>query len=320
MVNLLKTIFWGTSELTIPFLEIVYNTVHLIGVVTQPDKSAGRGLKLHPSGVKLWCLTHPELKLWQPQKLIDDRFLAELNTVKPDIGIIVNYGKLLSKTVLEMFRLGCVNIHFSLLPKYRGAAPIQWAIINGETETGVTSFWLDSDMDTGDIIIQQKTNIVDDDTAETLTKRLVVLGTGVLKTTLEDIMNNKITKVKQSGDSRPAPLLTKDNGRINWTNSSRQIHNLIRGTQPWPGAFTFLETETSVIQKLIKIFPGEVVAEGKQNPTPGLVKEVVNNKGVVVLCGTGEYLVLKIQTPGKTPVSAWSFWQGARLNLPIKLG
>jgi methionyl-tRNA formyltransferase len=321
----MKIIFFGTPEIAVPFLEFLYEKEEVIAVVTQPDRKADRGekhLKLSP--VKLFA-QKKNLSLYQPlnpEELITNHQSPITNY---DLGIVVAYGKILPLSLINTAELGYLNVHFSLLPKYRGAAPVQWAIINGEKETGVSTFWLDEGIDTGKIIFQKKITIEDTDKVNTLLEKLVPLGVKTLKESIELIKENHSVGKAQVGEASYAPSLRKENGKINWTKKAKQIYNLIRGTQPWPGAFTTVASGESEVGsgkkvKSLKIFDVEVVnlTQSPNHPItqlPGTIVGLEKNIGFIVKCKSSFLLIKKVQEEGKKLVSAWEWWQGARLKI-----
>ncbi len=317
----MKIIFFGTPEIAVPFLEFLYTNEEIVTVVTQPDREAGRGREIVPSPVKLFA-QNKGLTIFQPAGT--DELTAFLNKLPFELGVVVAYGKILSLELLKTAKIGFVNVHFSLLPKYRGAAPAQWAVINGERETGVTTFWIDEGLDTGKIISQKKVIIENDDTVSTLQKELVVLGIEVLKETLKLIKENPQIGYEQQGIPSYAPPLKKENGKIYWQEKTAQeIYNLIRGTQPWPGVFTVVKSEKCKLKSL-KILEAKVV-DFNLTPytlhlTPGSIVGLEKGKGFIVKCKTEFLLILKVQEEGKKITSAWDYWQGAKLKIGDILG
>src|SRR5258708_16986648 len=234
MKLMLNTIFLGTPAMAVPFLEKLQQKTKIAAVVTSPDQPAGRGYALKAPEVKA-AAQKLSLPLLQPASLKDAQAAEQIRAVNSDVGIVVAYGKLLPKAVLTLAKYGFLNVHFSLLPKYRGAAPIQWALINGEQETGVTLFWLDEGMDTGPVFLQKKMTIQPDDDADSLRNKLVELGVSMMVEALENIQNGKIVKEDQKGTPSKAPMLKKEDGQINWSKPADVICNQLRGMTPWPG-------------------------------------------------------------------------------------
>lgn len=232
----------GTPEFAVPSLEIlVKNGYDVVGVVTQPDKPVGRKqsqLKAPP--VKEAAIAHGIDVILQPEKVRTPEFLEQLRALDPDLIVTAAYGRILTKAVLDLPRLGCINVHGSLLPKYRGAAPIQWAIINGESVTGITTMYMDEGMDTGDILIQREVPITQDMNAEELYEKLMALGASTLLETLHALEDGSLKRTPQDNSKATyAPMMKKETGLIDWSKSAAEVHNLIRGTYPWPGAYSF---------------------------------------------------------------------------------
>ncbi|RME62548.1 MAG: methionyl-tRNA formyltransferase, partial [Nitrospirae bacterium] len=231
----MKIVFFGTPSFAVPTFEVLKDNIVL--VVTQPDKPAGRGHKLKAPPVKELALKNG-IEVLQPQSLKDTAFLDKLFSVGPDIGVVVAYGKIIPKKILD--RLKCINLHASLLPKYRGAAPVQWAIINGEKTTGVTTMLMDEGLDTGPILMQEEVEILDEDTGESLGKRLSEIGAQLMIKTIQALQEGTIVPKPQEGQPSYAPIIKKTDGLIDWNLPAIRIHNLVRGLYPWPTAYTYL--------------------------------------------------------------------------------
>jgi len=233
----IRTVFMGTPEFALDSLRgLMEAEVQLVGVYTQPDRPKGRGNKLTPSPVKQLALAQG-IPVYQPLKLRDPQAVAELRALNPDLIVVVAYGQILPKAVLALPQYGCINVHASLLPKYRGAAPINKAIIDGEVETGVTTMLMDVGLDTGDMLIKRSLAIGPDETAGQLHDRLAPLGREALEETLRRLCSGTLVAAKQDDrQSCYAAMMKKDDGRVDWTLPARQIHNLVRGLDPWPGA------------------------------------------------------------------------------------
>ena len=266
----MRIVFMGTPEFAVPSLEgLLKSDDQLVGIVTQPDRPKGRGQLLAPSPVKV-IAEREGLPLLQPTKMKDPGFMAELSAWKPDIIAVVAFGRILPPAVLSLPPRGCINVHGSLLPKYRGAGPIQWALINGETETGITTMLMDEGMDTGAMLLQESMSIGPDDTAGTLSPRLAELGGRLLIRTLVQLKAGALTPRPQDHSRATlAPLLKKEDGLIDWTMSATSIVNRIRGLTPWPGAYTFLKADRWTIWRVSAITepttapPGRIVGSGK---------------------------------------------------------
>ncbi len=235
----MKTIFMGTPEFAIESLNALHEKVELAAIVTQPDRPKGRGHKLQPSPVKEWALNH-SIKVFQPEKIKTEEFLKILEELKPDLIVVVAFGQILSQKILNLPKYGCINVHASLLPRYRGAAPIEWSLINGEKKTGVTTMMMDKGLDTGDMLIKREIEIDNDMILPELHDKLKKLGAEALIETIEKIENGTLERIKQDdSQSNYAPMLTKETGLIDWNKSPRKIHNLIRGL--YGGAYTIIE-------------------------------------------------------------------------------
>lgn len=240
---MLNIIFMGTPDFAKESLEAIYNSRHkVIGVVTNPDKPKGRGMKLLASPVKEYA-QEKNIPIYQPQKIKNNQeFIDQMKFLKPDVICVVAYGKILPKEILEIPELGCINVHASLLPKYRGAAPIQWAVLNGDKKTGITTMYMDIGMDTGDMILKQEVEIGEDETTGELWERLSKIGGNLLVETLKQIENRTAPREKQGENFTLAPMLDKSIAKIDWDNkTAKEIKNLVRGLNPIMGVYTFLE-------------------------------------------------------------------------------
>jgi methionyl-tRNA formyltransferase len=313
----MKIIFMGTAELSCASLDALARDKQfsLAAVVTQPDKPKGRDLRLQPSPVKSLALKL-NLPLLQPVRARDEQFIAGLNGLKPDLIVVVAYGHILPPAILELPQHGCLNVHTSLLPKYRGAGPIQWAIANGETETGVTVMKMDAGLDTGPIISQRRTPILPADDSATLHDRLARLGAELLVETIPDYIAGKIQPQPQPAEGAShAPKIKKEDGRIDWKLPAKTIWNRLRAFTPWPGAFTYwkstfnIQHPTSNIQ-LLKVWKVEIVEHS------GNAGEVLSadKTGIVVGCGQDALRILKLQREGGRRMSAAEFLAGHALK------
>jgi len=307
----LRIIFMGTAQLSCPSLEALVKqpTFRVVAVVTQPDRPKGRDLKVQPSPVKKLALRHG-LPVLQPETARGANFINELRKLAPDLIVVAAYGHILPTEILELPRFGCLNVHASLLPKYRGAAPIQWAILNDEAETGVTIMKLDAGLDTGDILTQRRTPIHPADDSETLHDRLAQMGADLLVETIPVYIAGKIEPRPQPKEGASfAPKIKKENGLIDWTQPARAIWNRVRAFTPWPGASTHLGGEAQ--PHLLKIWHAEVV-EGI-NGQPGEILQA-GKTGVVVGCGKGGLRILQLQLEGGRRMSAHEFIAGHALR------
>jgi methionyl-tRNA formyltransferase len=309
----LRIVFMGTPELAAVSLEALLRSsdVEVAGVVTQPDHPKGRGLKLQPPPVKEIALRQ-NLRVLQPPRARDEQFIETLRGLQPDLIAVTAYGHILPPAILDLPRFGCLNVHTSLLPKYRGAAPIQWALLNGDTETGVTIMKMNAGMDTGDILSQDKTPIRPEDNSITLHERLGRMGAELLVRTIPDYVSGKIVPQPQPPiEPVLAPKIRKQDGLIDWRQPAVAIGNRVRALIPWPGAFTHVTDEP---HSLLKIWEAQVVG---QSGAPG---EVLNadRHGLVIGCGTGVLRILCVQREGGRRMSAQEFLAGHSLRVGQK--
>lgn len=300
----------GSPEFAVPTLRAVMATTDLCAVVTQPDKPAGRGQKLLPPAVKA-VAGEAGIPVLQPRSARAPEFLDSLKALQPDVAVVVAYGKILPQAVLDVPMHGCLNVHASLLPRYRGAAPIQWAIIRGEKETGVTIMRLDAGMDTGPMLISRVVPIADEDTAGTLSERLAKAGAELMVVALERLQVGGLVETPQDhAGATLAPLLSKEHGRIDWTKPAVELWNLVRGVDPWPGAYTLLGDE------LLKAWGAKVV---KGSGEPGTVIDV-DRDGLVVACGEGALALAELQLPGRKRMPARALVAGRPIPPGTRLG
>ncbi|MCK5912732.1 MAG: methionyl-tRNA formyltransferase [Desulfuromusa sp.] len=301
----LRTVFMGTPEFALASLEgLLRFGVNLVGVYTQPDRPKGRGKKLAASPVKKLALEH-EIPVFQPQKLRDPVAVKELQELQPDLIIVVAYGQILPKAVLDIPRYHCINVHASLLPKYRGAAPINKAIIDGETETGVTTMLMDVGLDTGDMLVKINLPIGTNETAGQLHDRLALVGRKALEETLQQLCDGTLTSEQQDDElTCYAPMMKKEDGLIDWQRAAIEIHNQVRGLDPWPGAYTYLDED------VLKI-AATAVEEGVSGE-PGTIVSA-DKTGVRIACGDGTLVIGELQLPGKKRLAAMNFLSGKPL-------
>ncbi|KYZ77209.1 methionyl-tRNA formyltransferase [Anaerosporomusa subterranea] len=289
---MLRVVFMGTPDFAVPCLNAIVNAGHEVAaVVTQPDRPKGRGKKMCPSPIKQAALDY-NLTVLQPGKIKDPAFLQELRLLSPDVIVVVAYGQILPKNMLDLPRLGCINVHASLLPRYRGAAPIHWAIINGDQTTGVTTMYMDVGMDTGDMILKKEIPIGPEDTTGILHDKLMIAGADLLLDTLALAEAGQAPRTSQDHAAATyAPLLTREVERIDWTLSAQEIHNRIRGLCPWPGAYCF-HKEKSL--KLCKSRVATVTSLAGTNKHPGRIHALTSD-GVIVEAGVGAVELLELQ-------------------------
>ncbi|MCF6266108.1 MAG: methionyl-tRNA formyltransferase [Desulfuromusa sp.] len=307
----LRTVFMGTPEFALPTLEgLLASGINLVGVYTQPDRPKGRGKKLTASPVKMLALDH-DIPVFQPQKLRDPVAVTGLQELQPDLIVVVAYGQILPKAVLEIPRYHCINVHASLLPKYRGAAPINKAIMDGESETGVTTMLMDVGLDTGDMLVKRRLDIGENETAGQLHDRLALLGRKVLEETLRQLCAETLTAEKQDDAlSCYAPMLKKEDGLIDWQRTAIEIHNQVRGLDPWPGAYTYLDGE------VLKI--SATTVEADLSGEPGTILSA-DKTGVRIACGAGVLVVGELQSPGKKRLAVMNFLSGKPLFTGTRL-
>ncbi len=310
MTNRLRIIFMGTPEFAVPSLErLVSAGYEIAAVITAPDRPAGRGMQLNQSAVKKFALSKG-LKILQPEKLKNIEFLQELKNLRADIQVVVAF-RMLPEAIWNMPPMGTINLHGSLLPQYRGAAPINWAIINGEKETGVTTFKLQHEIDTGNILLQKKIEIGDAETAGELHDRMMIVGADLLLQTVNELVSGKLKEIKQAEENlkshlHHAPKLFTETCEINWEKSVEDIYNLIRGLSPYPAAFTFLK------EKKLKIFKAEKEIT-KHEESPGTI--VCDNKSLMKFAAANGYISVKeLQLEGKKKMNIADFLRGWRNN------
>ena len=312
----MKIIFMGTPDFARDSLEAVYNAGYeIIGVVTNPDRPKGRGMKMIPSPVKEFAL-EKELKIYQPEKVKNNiEFIDEIKSLNPDVICVVAYGKILPEEILNIPKLGCINVHGSLLPKYRGAAPIQWAILNGDKETGVTTMYMDKGMDTGDMILKEKVTIGEDETTGELWDRLSKIGGELLVKTLEQIEARTAPREKQGEDYTMAPMLNKDMAKIDWENKSAiEVKNLVRGLNPIMGAYTFWNGKKIKFWKVDIVKENEIMVDNLEILRNGTV--IVSNPkdGLYIKTKKGIIKVLEIQGENAKRMPIGDFLRGNNIS------
>ena len=314
----MRVVFMGTPAFAVPSLEALDNSDHeVVGVVTQPDRPKGRGQAVVPCPVKELALAKG-LPVSQPEKIKSPEFLQQLSDWKPDVIAVTAFGRILPKAILDLPPMGCVNVHGSLLPAYRGAAPIQWALIHGDAETGITTMLMDEGMDTGAVLLQQTVPIEPEETSLELGARLAKVGGALLVETLTRLAERSIVPREQDHTrATSAPLLKKEDGVIDWTQSATEIANRIRGLSPWPGSYTFHREHRLIIWK------GRVEAQGapgrSEGQRPGTIL-AVGQKSFWVETGEGRLEVLEVQPANKKRMSVEQFLQGHALRVNERLG
>lgn len=312
----LRVVFFGTAELACASLSALTESsvFSVTAVVTQPDRPKGRSLHPQPSPVKVLAVGK-RLPLLQPDRARNETFVQALGEFQPDLIVVVAYGQILPRVLLELPRYGGLNVHASLLPKYRGAAPIQWAILSDEFETGVTIMKMDEGLDTGDLLATQSTLITPEDNAQTLQDRLATIGAGLLVKTVPGYAAGEILphKQPQTGASY-ARKITREDGRLDWTQPARGLWNRVRGLVPWPGAYTFLSAEPK--PSLLKIWQAEVA--DRSSGSPGAILES-SRSGIVIACGQQALRILSLQREGGRRMSAQEFLTGHPLSVGERL-
>ena len=309
----LKTVFFGSSDFAVPSLEFLLNSQHeVLLVVTQPDRKKGREMKPEETPVKKLALSRG-IKVYQPETLKDQKAVDYIKAVSPEAFVVVSFGQFLPQEVLEIPELYSINLHPSLLPKYRGAAPINWAIMNGEKTTGITVIRMNERMDAGDIMLQKKVLIEKDDTALTLGRRLSELGAILILDALRFGEKGKIKFKKQPKKSiNLARKLTKEDGLIDWNKDAEAIRNLVRGLDPWPSAFTYLDG------KMLKIWKCETLPSYEKKE-PGTIVDV-RGDALIVSCGKGLFSIKEMQGEGGKRMDAASFLRGHKVEKGVILG
>jgi len=320
----MRLVFMGTPDFSVPALQALVSGGHdVVGVFTQPDRRAGRGKNLKPSPVKV-AAEKLGLPVFQPEKIKTSEGTQQLRALAPDSIIVVAYGQILSKDILQLPSKGCINVHASLLPAYRGAAPIHWAVMRGELRTGVTTMLMDEGLDTGDMLLKQEVLISNEATTGEIHDELAVLGGKLLLTTLDELEKGILIPTPQTGESNYASLLKREHEGLDWSRRAVELHNQIRGLNPWPGAFAtfrgenlkiwrsgiFLQTDNSLENEA---FAQEDIAG------PGQIIQVLG-EGLLVRTGEGVLQILEVQPAGKRPMPARDFFNGRHGQVGEKLG
>lgn len=294
----------------VALLGLIDSTHDICGVFTKPDKPKGRGYKLTASPVKEIALKN-NIEVFQPDNLKNSDALRIIEKLNPDIIVVVAYGKILPESIINFPKYGCINVHGSLLPKYRGAAPIQWAVINGDKKTGVTTMYMNEGLDTGDMILKEETDIFENETSGELYERLALLGSSVLIKTIDLILNKEDIRQKQNDDEFTyASMLNKEMALINWNKEAYEIHNLVRGLNPWPIAFSFIDG------KRLKIYKTRL-----SNLKIGKPGEIISLNPLTVACSNNTSIdILEVQYEGKKRITSGDFIRGYKMKKNMKLG
>lgn len=306
-----RIVFMGTPDFACPTLQrLIELGEKLVAVVTQPDRPKGRGQHLRPTPVKALANKH-SIPVLQPLKVREPDFVETIRELQPDVIVVVAFGQILPKSLLDIPPHGCINVHASLLPRYRGAAPLNWCIINGEQETGVTTMLMDTGLDTGPMLLKQSTTLDENEDIVSLHDRMAEMGANLLAKTLDCLKANTVTPQPQNNDETCyAAMLSKEDGLINWYRDAKSIHNQVRGMSVWPGAFTFIDGQ------LTKIFRTRV---GSGVGKPGTIL-MASKVGLEVACLTGSIFILELQKAGKKRLETSSFMAGFAISEGTMLG
>lgn len=310
----MRVVFMGTPEFAVPTLKVLLEdeNIEVVGVFTQPDKPKGRGKKLAMPPVKELALEN-NLEVFQPEKIKTSESVAILKELNPELIVVVAFGQILSKEILDIPKYGCINVHASILPAYRGAAPINWAIIKGEKTSGVTTMFMDVGLDTGDMIYKEYVEISEEDNSSTLHDKLSSAGYTVLKKTIDNLKKGDLPREKQiEEESSYAPIMDKSLGKVNWKNSAEDIYNLVRGVIPWPGAHTTINDD------VMKIW-GVKKSSKKTDKAPGMIIDVTQ-EGIYVATNDGVVVIDEIQMPNKKRMPVKEYLKGNKIELGIVLG
>lgn len=311
----MRIVFMGTPDYAVPSLEmLVKEGYDVAAVVTQPDKPKGRGKKMAAPPAKEYAIKQG-IEVLQPNKIKTSEFIEQLRALEPDLLVTAAYGKILSKDLLEVPRYGCINVHGSLLPAYRGAAPINWAVINGETKTGITTMFTDVGIDTGDMLLKKELDITPDMTVGELHDKMALLGAEVLKETLIQLKEGTLKRIPQEdSESSYAPMMTKELGLIDWNKGAVEIHNLIRGTDPWPGAYTFMQGDRMRIWKS-SVVRAKAEGDGKNGEIL-----LVDDEGILVKCSDEKLLITEVQFDSSKRMAVRDYLRGHKISTGVILG
>ncbi|MDD4842782.1 MAG: methionyl-tRNA formyltransferase [Anaerotignum sp.] len=308
----MRVIFMGTPDFAVYSLKALLTQHEVIAVVSQPDKPKGRGKKLVATPVKEFALTQG-LPVYQPEKSRDSEFVALLEELHPDVIAVTAFGQILPESILNIPKFGCINVHGSLLPKYRGAAPMQWSIINGEKVTGITTMFMAKGMDTGDMLLKTEVEITPEDNFASIHDKMAEAGASLLLETLTALQAGTAERVPQEHEAATyAPMITKETGHIDWTKSAQEIIDLMRGLDPNPGAYSVFEEEP------LKLFKGMKSEGDYRQAKPGEVLDITK-KGFVVKCGDGALTITELQATGKKRMPADAYLRGHAMNKGVLL-
>lgn len=308
----MRVIFMGTPDFAVYSLKALITQHEVIAVVSQPDKPKGRGKKLAPTPVKEYALEQG-IQVYQPEKARDPEFVSLLEELAPDVIAVTAFGQILPESILNIPKYGCINVHGSLLPKYRGAAPMQWSIINGEKVTGITTMFMGKGMDTGDMLLRTEVEISPDDNFASVHDKMAEVGAQLLLETLAALQAGTVERIPQEHEEATyAPMISKETGHIDWTKNAGEIIDLMRGLDPAPGAYSIYEEEPL---KLFKAFKSEdEYSEGK----PGEIVDLTK-KGIVVKCGDGALTITELQARGKKRMATDAYLRGHEMKKGVLL-
>lgn len=300
----MRILFMGTPDISVPTLETLIESEHeVVGVVSQPDRPKGRGKQLQPTPVKEVAIKY-DIPVFQPNKVREEGFVELIEALNVDVAIVIAFGQILPKAFLELPKYGCINIHASLLPQYRGAGPIQRAIINGDAVTGITTMMMDVGMDTGDMLLKEEVVLDEKETGGSLFNKLSLIGGPLVLRTIKALEAGTLARIPQNHDEATyAPMLDKKLGNIDWKKSAVEIERLIRGLNPWPSAYTYLEG------KMLKLWEADVVELEDVESTPGTIS-AVGQEGFMVECGKQGLFIRSIQLQGKKRMATGDFLRG----------
>ena len=319
----MKVVFMGTPDFSVKSLEKLYtNGIEVCAVVTTPDRKSGRGMKTIPSPVKEYAIKN-NIKIFQPEKISKNtEFKDEIRKMEPDLVCVVSYGVILPKSFLEIPKYGCINVHPSLLPKYRGSAPIQWAVLNGDEKTGVTIMYLNEQMDAGDIIVQKEVEIGENETTGELWERLGSLGADLLLESVNKVSKGTVKRIPQEGEVTFAPMLTKEMARIDWSKSTNEIKNLVRGLNPIMGAYSILKNKKIKFWKVESISTEDFDEKSKlyehiefKNASAGEILFANDKIGLFIKTTDGIISVLEIQGENAKKMSIDSYLRGNKMSI-----
>lgn len=306
----MRIVFMGTPDFAAAPLEAILKSGkhQVTGVITQPDKPKGRGKSMQFPPVKEMALKYG-IPVWQPEKINTPEMLSILSELNPDCIVVAAFGQILKKEILMLPRYGCINIHASLLPKLRGAAPIQWAVIQGDEKAGVTTMWMDEGLDTGDMLLKKEVVLDPEETGGSLFDKLSLCGCELILETLDALETGTVERIPQTGETSYAKILTKELGNIDWSRPAAEIERLIRGLNPWPSAFSYLNG------KMVKFWSSRVMEHAQQNETgvPGTVIQI-DKHSFAVVCGKGWLEILELQAEGKKRMTADAWLRGVKLE------